>query len=301
MTTPAVRRLTPAEAADNYARWLATGTAFSDRTKNAYETRARAFLAWLAEKGAPYEDALDDPHSRDYAVRDYRRELLTVRKWSTASVELAMSAIGSLYGFLGMGKPNVKRTNPKQGGPKALTEDGLRGVLRACERRGTRDFAIGSLLFLCAVRVSELSALDVDDVFISERLGQMQVRYGKGGKSRTVPVPKNARAALRPWLAERREKFGHATTPALFLNRSGERLSTRSIQRIIESAGDAAGVKVTPHVLRHTYGRRWVEGGGDIVALQQILGHENVQTTAGYARPSHDYLNDQAETMGIDL
>lgn len=292
---------TPAEAARDYITHIRR-TGLADRSQDRYARGAAAFLEWVAAHAPEYDDALCDPHVRDYAVRDYRRELKTVRKLADSTVELAMSAIFNFYEHLGMGKPNVRRDNPKQpGGPKALSENDLRNVLRACERRGARDFAMGSLLFQTAVRVSELSALDVDDVLITERQGILEVRYGKGGKSRQVPVPNEARRALRPWLDERREKFGHRDNPALFLGRSGERLSTRSIQRAIEGAGKLAGVKVTPHALRHTYGRRWMEKGGDLVALQQVLGHANVQTTAGYARPTSDFLAAHAETIGVEL
>lgn len=295
--TPA---MTPREAGAAYEAWLLR-TGFAETTKAVYLAKVTAFLRWLDDHAPQYADALTDPHVRNYAVRDYRRELLTVRKVSVATVELHLAALGSLYTWLGLGKPDVPRQTPRQGGPKGLGEDDLRKVLRGAERRGPRDFALASTLFLTAVRVSECAALDIDDVFISDRMGKVQIRYGKGGKSRTVDVPAQARAALRPWLALRREQAPEQVGSPLFLSRTGSRLSVRRIQAIMGLIGAEVGVHVSPHVLRHTFGRRWVDQGGDLVSLQETLGHANVSTTAGYARPTGDYSAAMAERVGIDL
>jgi len=114
---------------------------------------------------------------------------------------------------------------PPRGAPKALEAADLRRVMRAAERRGPRDHAITAVLFLTAFRVSELVALDVDDVWVGDKAGRLEVRHGKGAIARQVPIPADARAILRPWLARRREQLdrapGQVATGPLFLSRTG--------------------------------------------------------------------------------
>lgn len=288
----------PAETADQYARWIARG-GLSDATKQLYPTRVRAFLAWLGDRADDYPDALTDAHVRDWAVRDYRRWLLEHKKAAPATVEQAMSAVSSLYGYLGLGRPNVKRQAVPRGAPKALSDTERRKVLREAERRGPRDYALFCTLFTCAVRVREAAALDVDDVFVSDRSGVLHVRYGKGGETRQVPIPADGRAALRPWLAQRRER--HGDLGPLFVSRTGGRLSVRRMQGLAADVGAACGVPVTPHVLRHTFARVFLDSGGDLASLQEVLGHRNLASTQVYTRPNRDRLAELAENVRIDL
>lgn len=290
--------LVPSEAGDQYARWIARG-GLADTTKKLYPARVRAFLAWLAERVEQYPAALTDTHERDWAVRDYRRWLLEDQKRAPSSVEQAMSAVSSLYEYLGLGKPRVKRQAPPRSAPKGLSADERRRVMREAERRGVRDFALMSTLFLCAVRVSEAAALDTDDAFLSDRSGLLHVRYGKGGESRQVPIPADARAALRPWLAQRRERYGDLGP--LFMSREGGRLSVRQIQTIASRVGAAANVALTPHVLRHTFAQAFLAAGGDLGSLQEVLGHRNLSSTQVYTRPNREHLAELTERVRLDL
>jgi len=141
-------------------------------------------------------------------------------------------------------------------------------------------------LFLTAVRVSELVALDVDDVWVGDKAGRLDVRHGKGAVARQVPIPADAQAILRPWLARRREQLdqapGQVTTGPLFLARTGTRLSAPRTQSVIAQIGKDADVPLTPHVLRHTFARDYLERGGDLPALQEMLGHANLSSTQIY-------------------
>lgn len=304
MATAVQPHVTPDDARRRYLHWLAR-SGYAPSTKAAYADRVNNFLDWLEQQpGEQYKEALEDEHVRNYAVRDYRRTMMVDRAYKLATVELHLSAIGSLYKFLGLGQPDVPRQTPVHDKVKALTEDQLRAVLRAAERRGVRDFALMMLLYATALRLAEVTALNVDDVFISERKGEVTVRYGKGGKTRRIEVPPRARAALAPLLAERHRGGGDLVGAPLFLSRQGDgsRLSRRRIQSLVAEIGREAGVEgLTPHMLRHTHGRMFIERGGDIVALQKVLGHANVQTTATYARPSHEYMQQMAERIEIDL
>lgn len=293
--------MTPTDSAAAFTRWLAK-TRYAVTSQAVYVAKVNDFVRWCVDRAPEYDDMLLDPHVRDYAVRDYRRHLMLDRKQAVATVELALTALGMYFEFVGLGKPNVPRQSPPSREAKGLDEDDLRKVLRAAERRGIRDFALCSVLFLCAVRVSECAMLDVDDAFVSERMGTLHIRYGKGGKARDVDIPAQARAALRPWLAERRNRLGpDRVGDPLFLSRSNERLSVRSIQRIVADGGRAAGVDCSPHVLRHTFARRWVEAGNSLTELQEVLGHASLATTTIYARSGRAARREMAERVGIDL
>lgn len=291
----------PTDARSRYLAWI-TRTSYADSTKAAYVARVDGFLHWLAaQPGDQYAGAFTDPYVRDYAVRDYRRMLVVDRHNAIATVELHLAAIGSLFKFLGLGQPDVPRQRPQYDEPKALDEESLRRVLRAAQRRGVRDYALTMTLFSCAVRVSEAVGVNVDDVFISDRKGELNVRWGKGGKQRRVQIPPQARDALRPLIAQHHQAGGDLVGTPLFMSRQATRLSSRRAQSLIADIGEDAGVTISPHVLRHTYGRRFVEQGGDITALQRVLGHADVRTTSTYARPSTKFLEDMAERVEIDL
>lgn len=291
--------MTPEEAADRYARFIHR-TGLGDSTKAVYEQRVRSFLTWLAGAGEQYADALKDEHVRDYASRDYRRMLLTQLKRSPATVSQHMSALGSFYEYMELGKPRGVSVEVPESDKKGLTADDLRKLLRACERRGVRDLAIGQLLFHAGVRVGEFAALDTDDVLLTDRTGRVDVRYGKGGKPRQVPLNAQARDALRAWLTVRATMKG-ADTPPLFLSSRGDRLAVRTIQDMLHKAGQSAGVEVSPHTLRHTFIRGLIEEGVDIVTAQELAGHKSINTTRGYAKPRWENKEDAVERLGVEL
>jgi integrase/recombinase XerC len=135
-------------------------------------------------------------------------------------------------------------------------------------------------LFLqTGVRVSELCALNVDDIDITGKL--LRVRHGKGQQSRDIPLEKKAIAALKHWLDLR----GFIpTTEALFPNRYGQRLSDRSVRELLTTYRLAAGItkKATPHSLRHTFASYKAKKGVPLPMLKDMLGHQNLATTQIY-------------------
>lgn len=291
----------PDEQAELYSRWLWRGGVLADASKKAYEARVREFVSWVLEHGEQYADAFTDEYVRDYAARDYRRKLLTVDKKAPATVSQAMSALGSFYEWLELGKPQGVRVEVVESERKGLVEEDLRKLLRACQRRGPRDHAIAATLYYAAPRVGELVALDVDDVHTTERKGQLHIRYGKGGKPRKVPLSKEVRPVLDLWKKERGTWPGAADTPALFLSKQGGRLSARTVEHVLHEAGESVGVKVSPHNLRHSFGRQHAEAGTDLESLRQMMGHKNIATTAGYTRPRWEDLEDAVDRIGVDI
>lgn len=150
-----------------------------------------------------------------------------------------------------------------------------------------RDVAVLNLL----VRVG----LRLGDVVLSARKGHVVVKSGKGMKERTVPLPREARAALQVYLAVRPEWAGEW----LFVSKTGKALSPRDVQRLVEKAARMAGLtrRVTPHVLRHTYATRALRRGVDLATVARLLGHENLSTTARYLHPDEARVAEMVEEL----
>lgn len=147
--------------------------------------------------------------------------------------------------------------------------------------------ALLELLYGAGLRVGEASALDLDDLDLHG--GVVHVRHGKGDRERRVPMGESAVAALRRWLEAR----GDALTPAVFVNRDGGRLSDRSMRRIVDAAGALGGVAALhPHALRHAAATHMLDGGADLRAIQEQLGHSTLSTTQRYTHVSVERLMD---------
>jgi integrase/recombinase XerC len=149
-----------------------------------------------------------------------------------------------------------------------------------------RDRAILELLYSCGLRVSELTGLAIGDLDLA---GGMVRVLGKGGKERIVPVGSRALEAVREYLSGRGELAGSGP---LFLNTRGQRINRRSVARIVDAhvLRIAAFKRISPHVLRHTFATHMLEGGADLRAIQELLGHASLSTTQKYTHVSIDRL-----------
>jgi len=275
--TASIAASSTASALDGYLAHLERSP-LSANTRRAYGQGARRYLGWLAGRG---DEALSDPFARDHAVRDYRYELKD--RLAPASVNLALAGLDHFYRFLRLGPPRVRREPLPALAPRALREGELRAFLRAAERRRRpRDSAIAGLMVLAGLRLAEVAGLDVDDVAISARRGLVTVRHGKGDVGRSVPLGAEARALVETWLQARPV----VASPALFPGPTGERLTTRSLARIVGRIGADAGLSLSAHVLRHTFVTRLVRSGTDVILVAELAGHQSLETTRRYALPT---------------
>ncbi len=277
-------------------------------TRRTYAGRVAGYLSWLAEldpltrrrQGDPFTDG----HARDYTVRDYRTHLLTAGRAKPASVNLALAAVDHFYRFIGLGPADTRREQLPQAAPRALDADQTRRLLRAAERTATapggiRDRAIVTLLLFTGLRIAELVALDVGDLSISARKGQLTVRRGKGERYRQVPVNAEARTVLDTWLVARRKLPG-ADGPALFLSLKGQRLSARAVDLAVRRLGRAADVTLSAHTLRHTCLTGLVRAGHDIVLVAELAGHSRLETTRRYSLPSDADRQAAMDSLVVD-
>ena len=305
-STPDV--LDPEVTLKEYVRWLKRQP-LSERSRGAYRAQVRAFLAWLAssEHGAA---ALAQGPVRDWAVRDYKRHVKTTRRWAPSSVNQALAAIDNFYRSLGGGRPDVAREELAQVAPRALDEADQRTFLRVVEAcPSPRDRAIATVFFYAALRLSELAALDLDDVDMSARRGRVRVRAGKGDAYREVPLNSACRKALDEWIEAR---AGHLTRladagrgvddrGAMWLSRSGGRMTPRAVDMVVRRLASEARLELSSHVLRHTCVTNLIRSGADVVLVAEIAGHRRLDTTRRYSLPSQADKDAALEAVLVDI
>jgi site-specific recombinase XerC len=287
------------ELVERYAVWLERQP-LSERTRREYARQVAGFVEWLAADPARGADALADPFARDYAVRDFKRHLKLERRWSPASVNLALAAVDHFLRFVGLGAAEVSRERLPQAAPRALEGDELLAFVRAAERAAARDRAIGLLLVYAGLRLSELVALDLDDARVSGRKAVVVIRSGKGDVYREVPLNAPARKALDEWLKKRPAPAARIGGEPLFVSRAGGRLSARSVDDVVRKLGRAAGVELSAHVLRHTWVTKLVRAGNDVVLVADLAGHRKLETTRRYSLPSLGDRQRAVDGLAVD-
>ena len=234
----------------------------------------RAFLAWL--------------HERGYARTTISRRIAAVRSWCRFLCRQGTLQKNPADGLRG---PKLDRKLPHF--LNKADVDRLLAAPTADTALGVRDRAILETLYSAGLRVSELVGLELGDLDLAD--GVATVR-GKGKRERLALVGDAARRALTLWLDARGtllEGIGRRSE-AVFLNKNGTRLSTRSVGRLLVKYLKATGLdpRTTPHTLRHTFATHLLDAGADIRGVQELLGHKNLATTQIYTHVSTQRLQD---------
>lgn len=224
---------------------------------------------------------------------------LATRGYSPATIRRRVYAISSLFKWAvnyGHADANpcgsVVLPKKQRRMPAVLSAQEARRVLAASERHSNarlafRNRAIISLFVFCGLRRAELVGLEVDDVDLRSRW--VRARKGKGGKGRSVPLLPEAAEAVADWL-ELRPEVDH---DALFVGIHGQRLKVGGVAKVFRAAADRAGVDregVTLHTLRHTFASLLLQEGCDLIAIQELLGHADLSSTAIYLHMDASHL-----------
>jgi integrase/recombinase XerC len=266
----------------------------SPNTILAYGKDLAEFVKYIGPIEKP--DQLDHVRIRGFLSHLYERGL------GKTSVARHLAAVRSLYKWLareGKVKQNPASlvSTPKL--PKKLprvptieeVNNVLDGQLPETAAFVERDKTILELLYGCGLRNSELIGINLDDIHWSNET--ILVR-GKGRKERMVPLGDTAAEAIRDYLSKRKELLASKkkTTPALLVNLRGQRLTTRSVGRIVKHIAVSKGLSpdVHPHTLRHAFGTHLLEEGADLRAIQEMLGHERLSTTQRYTQLSMKHV-----------
>ena len=283
---------------------LAAEKGYSAHTLRAYRHNLMEFAAYLA--GDPALSA-SDPRALD-AVRAEQVDAMQIRGWlgylhgrnRKSSIARKLAAVRSFFRYLHKHRriennPAAAVRTPKHGKPmpRYLSVDDMFRLIDAAgpaDLLGLRNRAIVESLYSAGLRVSELAGMNVEDIDYDQAVVRVT---GKGNKQRVVPMGEKALAALSGYRqALREEKNIPAARGALFLNKDGGRLTTRSIARIVDKFARACGlaVPVSPHALRHSFATHMLDAGADLRAVQELLGHRSLSTTQRYTHVSIDRL-----------
>jgi integrase/recombinase XerD len=191
----------------------------------------------------------------------------------------------------------VQGPKPDRYLPEVLSYEEIARMLESIDRshpQGTRNVAIIETLYACGLRVSELTGLRMSHIYAD----LLMIRViGKNNKERLVPIGESALHHINLYVEGdrmRMRKIDHASEDILFLNRRGKGLSRVMIFNIIKDAVAKAGISktISPHSLRHSFATHLVEGGADLRAVQEMLGHASITTTEIYTHLNADYLRD---------
>ena len=274
------------EVFNRYINYLEAERNVSPYTVRNYTTDLLDFFQFLGTKGIGSLKEVDR-----YVVRDYLSHLMG-RGLVKASIARKLSAIRSFYRYLLREEmistsPVATTSSPKLDRrlPAFLTIEEVEKLLKAPDLSkpvGQRDRALLELLYASGLRVSELVSLTPEQVDLDSR--EIRV-WGKGAKERITLMGKPAATALSDYLSQGRpELLGEKKSRALFLNRYGERLTERMVQKILDDYASKAGIgkKVHPHMLRHTFATHLLDGGADLRVVQELLGHANLSSTQIY-------------------
>jgi site-specific recombinase XerD len=263
----------------------------SRHTKRNYCQRVKHYLTWLS--GSPEADrAVHDSRERDFAVMDYKTRLLQTGH-SASTVNAVLGALDNFYSYLGLGNAKVRRQELPQLAPKALSPEELKRVLRSVARCSSqRNRTIALLLLHTGIRISELAALNVGDVFVTARKGEITVRCGKNSKRRTIPLNADMREVMQAYLSGPRNP-----DEPLFKSQRGSRISTGAVDHLIRLIAEDAGVEMSCHTLRHCCLTRLIRSGADIVTVAEVAGHSRLETTRRYSLPSQDVKIEAMEKL----
>ncbi len=273
--------------------FTASLTSCAANTVAAYRSDLVGFVTWAGSVGVSAPSEVDRVILRRYVAH------LTTDGLAKRSVARKVSALRRYFGFLRSAgqlavDPSVALRAPSGDSrlPRVLDHADVAALLDGPTPedephwRRLRDDAVLEVLYGSGVRVGELCGLDLGSLDL--RSGAMSV-WGKGSKQRRVPLSQPGVAALRAWMGIRQDVVAETAGPALFGNERGGRLTPRDVRRIVDRRSPRP---THPHALRHSFATHLLDGGADLRAVQELLGHADVATTQRYTHISNHRLRE---------
>lgn len=274
-----------ADIIGKYRRYMKLERNYSENTLDAYMSDLQKLLDYVGSEGLHVLDVkLDD-------LRNFVAALVDIGI-SARSQSRILSGVRTFYTFLILDgyiedDPTELLEWPKIGEhlPEVLSVEEVDRLEQACDLskwEGQRNRTIIEVLFSCGLRVSELINLRLSDLFLNEKFIRVM---GKGKKERLVPISESAIKKLQYWFMDRNlMKIKPGEEDFVFLNRRGGHLTRMMIFTIVRRLAEAAGIEktISPHTLRHSFATALLEGGANLRAIQDMLGHERISTTQIY-------------------
>ena len=265
----------------SFLRHIGGERGFSNHTIRAYTQDLEQFARFLGDRTPSrlvVREYVADLSRGDYSRRTVSRKVAAVRSFFRYLMRLGRMESNPAA--------SIRPPRPERRLPNFLDVSQVESLLAAPEGDdflGTRDRAILETLYSGGLRVSELAGLDLGDLDLSSGIARAK---GKGRKERLALLGDPAVLAIRVYLPRREEcqRRRKAVEAGLFINRSGKRLTTRSIGRLLEKYSQAAGLprETSPHTLRHSFATHLLDRGADLRSVQELLGHASLSTTQIY-------------------
>lgn len=264
---------------------------YSAHTLKAYQANITELVLYLQTGSITTWQQVDEAVLRTFVIQYKKRQL------KARSIQLKLSSLKGLFKFLLQKQfidtdPSALLVTPKADKPlpKNMAVDEVSQLLNFTPEQTIefRDKAIMELFYSSGLRLSELAELNLDNIDLAN--GEVLVT-GKGNKQRLLPIGRCAITAISAWLKYRAE-FNPANHNALFLSKLGNRISVRQIQQRLSHWAQIQGLNNTlhPHKLRHSFASHVLESSGDLRAVQELLGHENLTTTQVYTHLDFQHL-----------
>ena len=279
---------------NSFIEYLEYEKGYSKKTIISYEKDLELFNIYLKENKIPKIEEITHDIIRKYLG------LLHEKKYTSASISRKISTLRSFFKY-SLQKKYIKKspmtliTNPKKEKklPKYLKYEEIEKILNCIDtstKEGIRNRFIIELLYSTGIRVSELVNIKLKDIKIKEK--QITI-LGKGNKERIVLFGNNAKEILEQYINKYKDEFkGDIRNQYLLMNKKGKPLSTNKIGLIVKEVLKQSSLKlnISPHTLRHTFATHLLDCGADLKSVQELLGHENLKTTAIYTHVSNERL-----------
>jgi integrase/recombinase XerD len=285
---------------EDFLSYLTVERGASPHTIAAYRRDLKAYADFLLDRGVTTPDDVTREDLTAYVAA------LQAAGFAPATVERRVASVKSFHKSLvrdGITQNHPSAALPLPAKPVRLPDvvsiDDVERLLSqpfAQGPMGQRDRAVLEMLYGCGLRVSELCGLDLRDVDLAD--GFIRV-FGKGSKERIAPIAGAAVTALQDYLAHGRPylrtKGGtrRQDPDAVFLNVRGGRLTRVTIFEMVRSYGANVGLKLHPHTLRHSFATHMLQGGSDLRALQEMLGHADISTTQVYTHVDRTHIREE--------
>lgn len=279
-------------------------------TIQGYRANLTGFFSWFAGQGVGQVETL--AHVTPLDVREYRRHLQD-EGYKPGTINKKLSCLRRFFDWCiddGQTAANplthIKGVDEMPRAPRWLDRKETYRILRTAVRAvqlaeikgldaslvtAVRTWATAVLMLNAGLRVSEVCNLRLADVQLKPRSGQAIIQRGKGNKYREVPLNLDTRRAISRWLEVRQ-----SDTPYLFVTQQG-RMTRQLVQWHISKLGQQAGVHLSPHILRHTFGKNLVDAGVSLDRVAMLMGHSDVNTTAIYTMPGQADLREAVDLI----
>lgn len=288
------------ETIEGYRSYLKLEKSLSANTVEAYLKDIRKLAGWLISRPGVAPKMPEQVSQNDVVqfINSINEDEMSVN--SQARI---LSGIRSFFKYLQLHDiievdPTALIETPRNGRhlPEVLSPQEVEDLISAVDlssETGYRNRAILETLYGCGIRVSELTSLRITDVHFDDNFIKVK---GKGSKERLVPLGGKAKDAIKDYMRYYRStlNISHKDENILFLNRRGKMLTRVMIFTIIKDLANAIDLKktISPHTFRHSFATHLLEGGADLRAIQEMLGHESITTTEIYTHITKEYLRD---------